>query len=128
MTRLSHPRWSTAVNVPITRSRRRGILRTLYLYVGISLVPWLISPIPALAETRAYIPAMILGHEGQEEGLFRQPSGIVADDAGRLYVADSYNHRIQVFEADGRFVQVFGTPGVRLGMLWRPSGRRRIST
>ncbi|HXH12057.1 MAG TPA: 6-bladed beta-propeller [Alphaproteobacteria bacterium] len=95
-------------------------MRILYLYLGISLVSWLTIPISALAETRAYIPAMILGREGQEEGLFRQPNGIVADDAGRLYVADTYNHRIQVFEADGRFVEAFGAPGTRLGMLSHP--------
>ena len=36
-----------------------------------------------------------------------EPVGLAADAAGRIYVADTGNHRIQVFEADGKFVRQF---------------------
>src|SRR5690606_6623692 len=41
----------------------------------------------------------------------RFPTHIDFDDAGNLYVADSNNHRIQVFTNQGVFVRQFGTRG-----------------
>jgi DNA-binding beta-propeller fold protein YncE len=41
---------------------------------------------------------MTFGHEGQGPGEFWLPAGIHIDAAGRIWVADSYNKRIQVFE------------------------------
>ena len=42
---------------------------------------------------------MHFGSAGSEPGQFWMPSGIAVDARGRaLYVADSYNHRIQIFE------------------------------
>ena len=38
-----------------------------------------------------------LGGRGNDEGKFRHPQGICIDDNGLVYVADSYNRRIQVF-------------------------------
>jgi sugar lactone lactonase YvrE/Tfp pilus assembly protein PilF len=73
-------------------------------------------------ETRAYRPAAILGQEGREDGRFRQPGGVVVDPAGWVYVADTYNHRIQVFAADGRYRRAFGREGTELGELSRPRG------
>jgi hypothetical protein len=39
---------------------------------------------------------------------------------GNLYVADSCNHRIQVFTTDGELVRIFGTPGDAAGELKLP--------
>jgi DNA-binding beta-propeller fold protein YncE/lipoprotein NlpI len=47
---------------------------------------------------------------------------VVVDEVGRLYVADTYNHRIQVFQPNGHFVQTFGTEGTQRGALLRPKG------
>jgi sugar lactone lactonase YvrE len=44
------------------------------------------------------------GKEGEKPGEFNQPSGICTDEDGNLYVADSYNGRIQKFDADGNFM------------------------
>jgi sugar lactone lactonase YvrE/Tfp pilus assembly protein PilF len=73
-------------------------------------------------ETRAYRAAITIGQEGRETGQFRQPAGIVVDHAHRIYVSDTYNHRIQVFAPDGRFFQAFGMEGVHSGALLRPKG------
>ncbi len=41
-------------------------------------------------------------------GTFNEPWGIAVDGQGRVYVADTWNHRIQVFTADGQFLQAWG--------------------
>ena len=41
---------------------------------------------------------MTFGQEGHGPGEFWLPGGIHADPDGRIYVADSYNRRVQVFE------------------------------
>jgi uncharacterized protein (TIGR03663 family) len=45
------------------------------------------------------------------DGQFQEPWGIAVGDDGYVYVADTWNHRIQVFEADGTFVTTWGAYG-----------------
>ncbi len=47
---------------------------------------------------------------GPSKGHFRHPRGIAVDDAGRVFVADSYC-RVQVFDADGGFLYMWGGAG-----------------
>lgn len=49
------------------------------------------------------------GGEGTAPGRFRNPIGIAYGN-GRVYVADSLNHRIQVFDPDGRFIRRIAVP------------------
>lgn len=44
------------------------------------------------------------GTKGSGPGQFDLPHGIAIDSAGRVYVADRSNARVQVFDAQGRFV------------------------
>lgn len=37
------------------------------------------------------------GGKGQGDGLMRFPAGVAVDKRGHLYVADTFNDRIQVF-------------------------------
>jgi sugar lactone lactonase YvrE len=62
-----------------------------------------------------------LGIPGSWPGWFRVATGIATDTAGRLYVADFQNHRIQVFDADRSLVAVFGEPGSSPGSFERPT-------
>jgi peptidylamidoglycolate lyase len=61
------------------------------------------------------------GRKGTGEGEFVVPHGIAVDAAGKVYVADRENDRIQVFTPDGKFLRqwkspAFGRPyGVRVG-------------
>jgi len=41
-------------------------------------------------------------------GLFNQPWGIEVSNDGYVYVADTWNHRIQKFTFDGEFVEMWG--------------------
>jgi DNA-binding beta-propeller fold protein YncE/Tfp pilus assembly protein PilF len=89
------------------------------LIVFVLLAP---SSLLASVETRAYRPAITFGQEGREIDQFRQPGAVVVDDSGRIYVADTYNHRVQVFAPDGHFIQAFGVEGAQRGALLRPKG------
>lgn len=57
----------------------------------------------------------------ERPGAFYGPRGLALHD-GLLYVTDTGNERIQVFERDGRFVTMFGSPGAGDGMLLEPVG------
>ncbi len=46
------------------------------------------------------------GKSGSGEGQFNSPEHITCDSTGKVYVADSGNHRIQVFTAEDEFLQV----------------------
>jgi sugar lactone lactonase YvrE len=54
----------------------------------------------------------IFGSLGDGQGEFNDPQGIACDSTGKVYVADSGNHRVQVFTAEGRFLSKFGVLGM----------------
>lgn len=45
------------------------------------------------------------GEPGTDPGCFNLPHNIATDAEGLVYVADRENHRVQVFDADGRYLQ-----------------------
>ncbi len=47
-----------------------------------------------------------IGEPGVEEGMFFAPNAITADNDGNIYVVDTGNSRIQVFDNEGNFVRV----------------------
>ena len=60
------------------------------------------------------------GHSGNAPGEFNRPEGLCVDAQDRLYVADSCNHRIQVFSSDGTFLRAYGKAGKGKGELSYP--------
>jgi peptidylamidoglycolate lyase len=46
------------------------------------------------------------GTKGAGPGQFASPHGIAIDDQGRVYVADRPNQRIEVFDANGKFISI----------------------
>jgi DNA-binding beta-propeller fold protein YncE len=63
-----------------------------------------------------------IGHRGTGDGEFNLPKDIAIGPDGRVYVVDSSNFRVQVFEADGTYVHTFGSIGVQPGQFSRPKG------
>jgi sugar lactone lactonase YvrE len=61
-------------------------------------------------------------HELTSPGDFAMPSALAVDAEGNLYVADTLNNRIQIFDADGNFVSTFGKSGDGPGYFARPKG------
>ena len=64
--------------------------------------------------------ALAFGKAGDEAGAFNRPEGIGIDRWDRLFVADSCNHRIQVFDDSGRWTGEYGKPGSGAGELSYP--------
>lgn len=55
-------------------------------------------------------------------GDFSKPTGVAVDQDGNLYVADTLNARIEVFDADGAFIRTFGKRGDGPGYFAMPKG------
>lgn len=64
----------------------------------------------------------IIGKRGSEEGELNFPSHIAVDGKGKLYVVDTMNGRVQIFDSEGRFLRAFGQFGDVPGMFARPKG------
>ncbi len=62
----------------------------------------------------------IIGRPGTGPGEFNRAEGVCVDAQDRIYVADSCNHRIQIFAVDGKFLREFGHAGTKLGELSYP--------
>ena len=41
-------------------------------------------------------------------GRFRSPQGVAIDSAGNVFVVDTFNHRVDEFDSDGRFLAMIG--------------------
>ncbi len=62
------------------------------------------------------------GGPGSGRGQFAEPRGLATDARGNLYVADTKNSRIQVFDANGQFLREFGSKGSGEGQFNEPCG------
>ena len=60
------------------------------------------------------------GKAGTGLGEFNRPEGVGVDAEDRVYVADSCNHRVQVFTREGEFVRAFGKAGSGVGEMSYP--------
>ena len=72
------------------------------------------------AETYNYVSS--IGSYGSGDGQFYQPYGIDIDASGYIYVADTYNNRIQKFSSDGTYVIQWGSSGTGNGQFDNPGG------
>ncbi|HEY7616088.1 MAG TPA: 6-bladed beta-propeller, partial [Terriglobales bacterium] len=55
-------------------------------------------------------------------GDFAKPSNVAVDKDGNLFVSDTFNDRVEVFDADGNFIRTFGKAGDGPGYFARPKG------
>jgi iron(III) transport system permease protein len=102
---------SNGTNTPGRRPALRPLTLDLHL-----------TDAEALAQARPTQAELLLcfGHLGGAPGEFNRAEGICVDKQDRLYVADSCNHRVQVFTSDGKFIREFGRPGNGPGELSYP--------
>jgi sugar lactone lactonase YvrE len=55
-------------------------------------------------------------------GDFGAPQGVALDQDGNVYVTDTLNNRVEIFDADGNFISLFGKNGDGPGYFARPKG------
>ena len=48
---------------------------------------------------------LFFGEPGKGPSQFNQPSGIFVDKTGQIYVCDTFNHRIQKFDSNGKYIK-----------------------
>ncbi|MEL0585374.1 MAG: hypothetical protein AAES65_10915 [Candidatus Thiodiazotropha sp. (ex. Lucinoma kazani)] len=63
-----------------------------------------------------------LGTRGKADGEFNLPRDVAIGPEGHLYVTDSGNFRVQVFDQHGNPIRSWGSPGRHLGQFTRPKG------
>jgi len=68
-----------------------------------------------------------IGTGGKEHTLttpgdFAKPTNVAVDQDGNLYVTDTLNNRVQIFDPDGTFIRTFGKAGDGPGYFARPKG------
>lgn len=67
------------------------------------------------------------GGNGSAPGRFDQPHSILVDQ-DRVYVADRENRRVQIFDADGRFLAAWKFAGLPCGLLIGPDRQMYLAT
>ncbi len=70
------------------------------------------------AVTKKYLRGW--GAAGEQPGYFNRAEGLCLDAQNRIYVADSCNHRVQIFDLNGKWLRAYGRAGAGLGELSYP--------
>ncbi|XP_033095903.1 tripartite motif-containing protein 3-like [Anneissia japonica] len=71
-------------------------------------------------EMESNLKVKTIGCYGGLEGQMNGPSDVAVTKKGNLIVADTYNHRVQLFGSDGQLIQVLIGGGDEDGMVLRP--------
>jgi DNA-binding beta-propeller fold protein YncE len=77
-----------------------------------------------MTEGSVCAPAFITkwGNSTDGQGEFSNPQGVATDSSGNVYVADTWNHRIQKFDPSGGFITKWGSSGASNGQFISPLG------
>ena len=61
-------------------------------------------------------------HTLTDPGTFSMPTQVAVDGDGNVYVTDTLNNRVEIFDGDGEFISMFGKAGDGPGFFIRPKG------
>jgi uncharacterized protein (TIGR03663 family) len=104
-----------------------------YIRKDVATVLWDYGVVGAASPDLAYIDPYaermvsletekVIGHEGNDPSGFASPRSIAFAADGSFYVADSKNHRIQYFSADGVYMNEWGSFGETTDQAPAPPG------
>ena len=80
------------------------------------------SPFTVISKPFQVKPVLSFGKRGSGEEMFKFPYGVAVSDRNEIVVADSNNHRVQVFDSNGTFLRSFGHKGENAGEFIYPTG------
>ena len=80
------------------------------------------SPFTVTVKSFQVKPVLCIGKQGSGEGMFKYPYEVAVNDRDEIVVADSSNHRVQVFDSNGTFLRSFGREGENAGEFKYPVG------
>ena len=90
--------------------------------------PPIVYPPKAQIKRQKMIYHCKFGEFGILEGQFTEPSGVAVTEDNEIVVADTNNHRVQVFDKEGNFRFQFGEVGKRDGQLLYPNRVAVVAT
>jgi sugar lactone lactonase YvrE len=62
------------------------------------------------------------GHTLTSPGDFSKPTNVAVDKEGLVYVTDTWNDRVEIFDPEGKFIRTWGKAGDGPGYFARPKG------
>ena len=80
------------------------------------------SPFTVILKPFQVKPVLSFGDYGSGDGMFKYPLRVAVSDRDEIVVADSWNHRVQVFDSNGTFLRFFGHKGENDGEFKYPVG------
>ena len=95
---------------------------TIKLLVKVNEVHIRGSPFTVIVKPFYVRPLLSFGQQGSGEGMLHFPFGVAVNDKDEIVVADSNNHRVQVFDSNGTFLRSFGHKGENAGEVGCPNG------
>ena len=73
------------------------------------------SPFPVQVTPFRFKPVLSFGNEGSSKGMFSFLGGVAVNAKNEIAVADSNNHRVQIFNSEGNYLRSFGRHGTKKG-------------
>jgi DNA-binding beta-propeller fold protein YncE len=112
---ISHPTLERPVGIALDRARHR-------VYVTDSGTLQSAEHTVKIFDWEGALIGTIGRDKGDGPGQFLFPTYVAVDGNGRVYVSDTLNARVQVFDADGKYVGTIGERGNAWGMFDTPKG------
>lgn len=88
--------------------------------IAVTKRPWAI--VNDSISAAGVIAGRTIGSRGSEPGMLKNARGLALDTAGKFWVADTGNDRLQKFSIEGNLLQVIGKSGSGEGEFDSPSG------
>ena len=79
------------------------------------------SPFSCQVKSFQFKPVLSFGKFGSSVGMFSNPWGVAVNSKDEIAVTD-WNHRVQIFNSDGKYLRSFGRQGNRAGEFSFPKG------